>query len=107
MAIQNLRVRETVNAITQAVDIETHTIINKELERHAHDNEFTDKQYIQYVLTIDTKRNNAKNTILDLHIFAILGVRGGVKTWFISDRTQFREGKGLKKLAQWIRICTL
>lgn len=107
METQNQKVNETINTIKNAVDIETHTIIDTEIKRHAQQNEFTDKQYVIYSLTINTKRNNAKNTILDLHIFAILGVRGGVKSWFLSDRTQYRDGRGLKKLAQWIRILTL
>lgn len=107
MKTQNQRVNETVNAIKRAINTETHEIIETDLKRDAIDNKFTDKQYIQYVLIINTKRKNAKNPLLDLHIFAIIGVRGAVKTWSLSDMTMQRHGKGLKKLLRRIDVFTL
>jgi len=107
MTTKNQRVNETINAIKRAIDTETHEIIETNLERHVTNSTFTDRQYIQYVLIINTKRKNAKNPLLDLHIFAIIGIRGGVKTWCASDMTIHREGKGLKKLVQRVKVLTL
>lgn len=108
METKNQRVNETINTIVNAVDITIHTITKTELKRHVTVNEYTDKQHVFYSLTIATKRNNAKNTLLDLDIFALIGVRGGVKTWHIREiASGLREGKGLEKLSQWVRILTI